>query len=222
MTVSPKLQKGLKRLFSSSILQIIAAVLAIVGLITMIIGLAVAAAGALDSADNVAAGGVIAAGGGMAFTLIAGILVIIAFFLSLAGIINVSKENGNFKIALYGVLAGIVLGIVKTFVSGNPTLSAIIGLLVNVCSIVMFLFTCRGIQEVGEKLRRDDIAGKYNTIVMFYCLAALLQFIGGFLGTQSIGYTFNLIGQVCSIISYFRYMGYLRRAIKALEGIPTM
>ena len=42
MTVAPKLQKGLKRLFSSSILRIIASVLLVISLIVMIGGLAVA------------------------------------------------------------------------------------------------------------------------------------------------------------------------------------
>lgn len=222
MTVAPTLQKGLKRLFSSSVLRIIAAVLFVISLITMIGGLAVAGAGAVSSADEYATGGLIAAGSGALLTIIAGILIVIAFILSLVGIINVSKENGEFKIALYAVLAGIVLSIVSGFFSGSATtVSAIITLLVNICDIVMFLYTCKGIQAVGEKLGRDDITGKYNTIVIFYCLAAVLMCVGGFLGTASIGYIFNLVGRVCSIISYFMYMGYLRRASKALEGVPT-
>lgn len=222
MTVAPKLQKGLKRLFSSSILRIIASVLLVISLIVMIGGLAVAGGGALASTDEYVTGGLIAAGSGAILTLVAGILVVIAFILSLVGIINVSKENGKFKIALYAVLAGIVLSIVNGFFANSATIvPTILTLLVNICDIVMFLFTCKGIQEVGEKLGRDDIAGKYNSIVIFYCLAAVLRCIGGALGLEAIGYTFNLIGVVCSIIAYFMYMGYLRKAIKALEGVPT-
>ena len=221
MTVAPKLQKGLKRLFSSSVLQIIASILAIVGLIAMISGLAVAAGGALSSADGYTKGGLLAAGGGLIFEAVAGILVVIAFFLSLVGIINVSKENDKFKIALYAVLAGIVLSIVSVFFTGNPTVSTILSLLVNISSIVMFLFTCGGIKELGDKLGRDDFPNRYNNIVIFYCLAAGLIFVGQLLGTQSIGYTINLVGQVCSIISYFMYLGYLRKAIHALEGVAT-
>ena len=214
MTVAPTLQKGLKRLFSASLLRIIAIILAIIGLITMIGG----AAAALGSGSS---GGGLVAGGGAILTVISGILIIIAFFLSLVGIINVSKENNSFKIALYAVLAGIVLSIVKIFVTSGSTLSTVLDLLVNIANILMFLFTCKGIRDVGDKLGRDDIAGKYNTIMVFYCLAAVLQCAGGFLGLQTIGIIVSIIGYVCSIISYFMYMGYLSRASKALEGVAT-
>ena len=219
MTVAPTLQKGLKRLFSASLLRIIAIILAVVGLITMIGGAAVAISNAMTSGGSSVGG--IAAGGGAILTIISGILIIIAFFLSLVGVINVSKENNSFKVALYAVLAGIVLSIVKLFVSSGSTLSTVLDLLVNISDILMFLFTCKGIKDVGEKLRRDDIAGKYNTIMVFYCLAAVLQCAGGFLGLQTIGIIVSIIGYVCSIISYFMYMGYLSRASKALEGVPT-
>ena len=259
MTVAPTLQKGLKRLFSSSILRIIAAVLVVVSLITMIAGLAIilSAAGeevaseitqmledaakgnvtalsdqleteiANELNSNDAAASTVVTGAsvfliGLTLPVIAGILIIIAFFLSLVGVINVSKENNMFKVALYAVLAGIVLSVVSVFVGkGNATVSTILTLLINIADIFMFLYTCKGVEVVGEKLGRDDITGKYNTIVIFYCLAAVLMCIGGFLGTASIGYTIQLIGRVCSIISFFMYLGYLRRAIKAVEGVPT-
>ena len=218
MTVAPTLQKGLKRLFSSSLLRIIAIILAVIGLVTMIGGAAVALGNAITDGSS---GGGLVAGGGAILTIISGILIIIAFFLSLVGVINVSKENNSFKIALYAVLAGIVLSIVSVFFTGNPTVSTILSLLVNISSIVMFLFTCGGIKELGNKLGRDDFPNRYNNIVIFYCLAAGLIFVGQLLGTQSIGYTINLVGQVCSIISYFMYLGYLRKGIHALEGVAT-
>ena len=217
MTVAPTLQKGLKRLFSSSALQIIAIALMIIGLIITIIGLGAALATAGSTGSLVAAGG-----GAILMTIIAPILVIIAAILSLVGIINVSKENSKFKTALYAVLANIVLVIIAMFVGQNPTVATIIDLLANICNIVMFLFICGGIYAVGEKLGRTDFLGRYNTIVIFYALGAVLALVGGFMNPLStIAYVLQIIGQICSFISYILYMGYLRKAIKAVEGVPT-
>lgn len=211
MTVAPTLQKGLKRLFSSAVLRIIASVLAIVGLIVTIIGGVAAFTGS-------EAGG-IAALAGIIVTIISPILVIIAAILSLVGIINVSKENGKFKTALYAVLANIVLVIIAMFLGQNPTVATIINLLANICNIVMFVFICSGIYAVGEKLGRTDFLGQYNAIIIFYVLSAVFALIGGFV--LSLYSVFSIISSICSFISYILYMGYLRKAIHAVDGVPT-
>ena len=217
MTVAPTLQKGLKRLFSSAVLEIVAAILVIIGLITTVIGLAAALA------TGGSTGSLIAAGVGPILILISGILVIIAAILSLVGIINVSKENNRFKTALYAVLIGLVVSIINSIVGqGNATVSAILKLVVDICNIVMFLFVCVGIRDVGEKIGRADFLGKYNAIVIFYALAALLSLVGGFMNPlTSIPYIFQILGSVCSIISFILYMGYLRKAIHAVDGVPV-
>lgn len=216
MTVAPTLQKGLKRLYSSSVLQIIAALLAIVGAIAVIIGLV----SAVSSSD--ATGGLVAAGIGGILAIISPILVIIAAILSLVGIINVSRENIRFKIALYAVLANIVLTIINIFVSRSSTVAGtVITLLAAICNVVMFLYVCNGIKELGRKLGRSELQSGYNAVVIFYLLSAILSFIGGFLALTVIGYVLQLIGSLCSLIAFFLYMGYLNKAIKAVQGVPT-
>ena len=216
MTVAPTLQKGLKRLYSSSVLQIIAALLAIVGAIAVIIGLV----SAVSSSD--ATGGLVAAGIGGILAIVSPILVIIAAILSLVGIINVSRENLRFKIALYAVLANIVLTIINIFVSRSSAVAgAVITLLAAICNVVMFLYVCNGIKEVGRKLGRNELLSGYNAVVIFYLLSAILSFIGGFLALTVIGYVLQLIGSLCSLIAFFLYMGYLRKAINAVAGVPT-
>ena len=220
MTVAPTLQKGLKRLFSSAVLEVIAAILVIVGLIAMIAGLAAAVADGLSGGTGT--GGLAAAGIGGILTLVAGILVIIAAILSLIGIINTSKENNKFKTALYAVLIGLVLSIVSAIVGqSNPTISSSLNLLVSICNVVMFLGVCSGVNEVGEKLGRSDFLGKYNTIVILYGLSALLSFIGGLMALSTIGYVLRIVGSLCSLISFIMYMGYLRKAIHAVDGVPV-
>ena len=216
MTVAPTLQKGLKRLFSSSVLQIIASLLAIIGLITAIVGLVGAAAG------SGATGGLVAAGIGGFFMIVSPILVVIAAILSLVGIINVSRENLRFKIALYAVLANIVLTIINIFVSRSSAVAGtVITLLAAICNVVMFLYVCNGIKELGRKLGRSELQSGYNAVVIFYLLSAILSFIGGFLALTVIGYVLQLIGSLCSLIAFFLYMGYLNKAIKAVQGVPT-
>lgn len=259
MTVAPKLQKGLKRLHSSAVLRIIAALLLVVFVIAMLVGLFVivgavggealtgqltdlftaAASGNYTSlneqidiivnsntiTEEAAAGitsGAIIFVVGAVMAIAAPILVIIALIMSLVGVVNVSKENGRFKVALYAVLAGIILSIVSSTVARNdPQTATIITLASNIIDIVMFLFICDGIRVLGDKLGRSDFFGKYTALVAFYALAAILKCAGGFMGVSTIAYVLQLIGNICSIISFIMYMSYLRKAIKAVEGVPT-
>lgn len=259
MTVTPKLQKGLKRLFSSSVMRIIAALLLVASVIAMLVGLFVvtdavggdeltdelarmftAAAsgdyaalnesveiiGDIDdlsgaAADAVASGAVILVAG-VFIALAAGILIIIAWIMSLVGVVNVSKENSKFKVALYAVLAGIALSILSGIISkGDLTTTTIFSALSSLADITMFLFICDGVRVLGEKLAHSDFLGKYNTIVVIYALAAVLKCVGGFLGVTTVGYILQLIGNVCSIVSFILYLSYLRKAIKAVEGVPV-
>lgn len=259
MTVAPKLQKGLKRLYSSSILRIIAALLLVATVIAMLVGLFVIVGSVggdaltdelvemFDAAyrgdytslnemieiietsdtisDEVAAGvtaGAVILVAGVFMALAAPILILIAWILSLVGVVNVSKENGRFKVALLAVLAGIVLSIVSgTIARSDPQLNTIFTLLSNVIDIVMFLFICDGIRVLGDKLGRSDFFGKYTALLAFYAIAAIVKCAGGFMGVSTVAYVLQLIGNICSIISFVMYMGYLRKAIKAVQGVPT-
>lgn len=257
MTVAPKLQKGLKRLFSASVLRIIAVILVVASVIAMLVGLfvflqaaggdeltdevadmfAAAAngdynalnrqininAGNLDDASAAAAtGGAIAMVAGAVLVLVSGILIIIAWIMNLVGIINVSKENSRFKIALYALLASIAFGIIGGIVAnGNAMITDIFTLVSRVADIVMFLFVCDGIRVLGEKLGRSDFLGKYNAVLLLYALASILDFVGRRFGTSTIGYVVQIVGNLSFLVAFVLYMSYLRKAVKAVEGVPV-
>lgn len=259
MTVTPKLQKGLKRLFSASVLRIIAAVLVVASVIAMLIGLFVftgavggdeltdeladvftaAASGNYDALnrqieiignvsdlDDAAAaavtGGAVTLVAGLFMLLASGVLIIIAWIMSLVGVINVSKENSRFKIALYALLGSIACGIIGGIVAnGNATITDIFTLVSRVADIVMFLFICDGIRMLGEKLGRSDFLGKYNAILFLYAFASILDFVGRRFGASTLGYVIQIVGNFCFIVAFILYMTYLRKAIKAVEGVPV-
>lgn len=219
MTVAPSLLTGLKRLYTSTVLQLVGYGIIILGLIVII----AAGAGAITSSSysqlRGAAGGAII---GIILIVIAAIVVLIGIIFNIIGVITVSKENEKFKIAFYAVLTYLVcliLSLLITFNGGNSTLASILSTLSSVANAVVFVFVCTGIKEVGTKLGFADFLGSYNGVVITYLIGVGLSFIGGLISSGASLVLMGL-GVICSIVAFFLYMGYLRKAIRAVSGAP--
>ena len=176
-----------------------------------------------DAAASTAMGGIITFFAGTVLLSVAvGLLPFIATILVWVGIANISRENLRFKIALFAVLARIVLIIVKGFAAGNSlTLSTVLTLLANICDIAMFLYVCGGIRELGGKLGYSELLGKYHRIVIFYVLTALFECAGSILGASTASMVFRVLGSASSFIAYRLYLRALRKGFDAVEGVPA-
>ena len=176
-----------------------------------------------DTAGSGAVAGVICLLVGLFLLPVAiGVVPFVATILVWLGIGNISKENFRFRIALFAVLARIVLSLVNSFVANSgSTSSTILVLLANVSDTVMFLYICGGIREVGGKLGYSELLGKYLRIVIFYVLTALFVCVGSILGVGTAGYIFRVLGYISSFIAYRLYLRALRKGLDAVKDVPA-
>ena len=228
VTVAPSLHAGLKRLFTSTVLQLIAygiLVIAVIVSISSIINLITSSSlyyygYGLSRADL---GGMV---GGVIFAIIAVIVLLVGAIFNIIGVISISGENAKFKIAFYALLADLALMLIAfiiIFSGGSYTAYTIFSTLGSVANAVMFVYVCGGIRDVGAKLGFLNFLGTYNGLVTVYLISVGFSFIGGLLVNSSpgVGLVLTSIGGICAIVSFFMYMGYLRKGIKAVEGVPT-
>lgn len=191
----PNAAKGVKKIFAAEIIEIIAAVLSI---IAIIIGLAGVAAGAGGSEE----GALVGVGSAGVIILISLILLIVAFILSLVGIVNASKDEPAFKIALYGVIASIVISLVRSIFSSAATLVSICDILLKVAQIAVTVFIIQGIINLATKLNNEKVAGKGKTllyiIVCVYVLSALTTIVSAIFGAGSVAA--NILGIVSEVL----------------------
>lgn len=227
MAVTPSLLTGLKRLFTSTVLQlvgygimILAVIISISSIFDMIDAFAYSRYGP-DVGDII--GGM---AGGLIFIIIALIVLLISVIFNIIGVITVSKENEKFKIGFYallGYLGCAILSWIILFNSLNTTVYSLFSTLSSVAYAVMFVYVCGGIKEVGSKLGFLDFLGSYNGVVITYLISVGLNFLGGLLLNSSPGLSVLMmfVGWICSIVAFFLYMGYLRKAIRAVSGTPA-
>lgn len=221
-TVSPSLLTGLKRLFTSTVLQLVSYGILIIAVIISISSIF----DILDSFNSrygPDVGDIIGGlAGGLIFLIIAGIVMLISIIFNIIGVITVSKENEKFKIAFYALLAYLaclVLSWIVLFNSLNTTAYSLFSTLSSVANAVMFVFVCNGIKEVGAKLGFADFLGSYNGVIITYLIGVGLSFIGGLINSGASLVLMGL-GGICSIVAFFLYMGFLRKGIRAVSGAP--
>ena len=109
----PNAAKGIKKIFSSVILDIIGGV----GLvISALVVLAVAAM--LESGDeSLGITGMIA----VITMAVSGVLTLLAAVLSVVGMAQASKDEGSFKIAIFVLIAAVVTGVLSIFFTGTSS-----------------------------------------------------------------------------------------------------
>lgn len=173
-----------------------------------------------DAAVSAAKGGVIAFLAGMVLLPFAiGVLPFIATILVWVGIVNISRENFKFRIALFAVLARIVLSLANGFAANrDSTLSTVLLLMASISDIMMFLYVCDGIRDLGRKLGYSELLGKYHRIVIFYVLNALFLCVGSILGINTAAYIFQALGYISSFIAYRLYVRALRKGLDAVAS----
>ena len=212
----PNAAKGIKRIFTAEILALIAAILVIVGIVLGVVGIAAAAA---DSTGGTIAG----LGGAGVLLLISGILAIIAAVLELVGIINASKDEAAFKIALYAIIAGVVISIVSTIFSSTAAVVSICDILSKIAKIVVTVFIIQGVINLAKKVNNDAVAKKGNTllyiITCIYILSAIASIVvatfGGYAASVIAG-VIAIVAAVLEVVQYVLFLVLLSQAKKML------
>ena len=211
----PNAAKGVKKIFTAEILNLIGTIVMVIAAIVGAIGVA-GAAGA-QSSDGKA----LALGGGIMVALI-----FIAVYMILVGIINASKDETNFKSALIFLIVGIVTTILVAVFRNNPVVYSMLLSLGDLMKVFVNIFVIAGGVKLADRMNRGDVSTKGTNVLKLIIVVAILSliaslissFMGGMVASVTAAVLF-IVGLVLNIIKYFMYLSFLSRLKKSLaEG----
>lgn len=217
----PNAAKGMKKIYTSEILKLIATIFLIAAVIMIVIAVAGGQVG-----DNIgtalAGGGLIGAG---VCAIVWMVLVIIGSILKLVGIINASHDEESFKSALIFWIIGAVAMIVSSILIANNTNMA--GSLLNTFSellqLFITIFVIAGGVKLADRLNRGDVSAKgtnvLKLIIVVNILSLIAQLVSTFMGgivTSVVAGVIFLVALLLEVIQYFMYLSFLSKAKKML------
>ena len=212
----PNAAKGVKRIFTAEILKLIATVLMIIAIMAMIVTLAAAQ---IDSE-----GGTIAAGiSTVIFIIAATVIALIGGIMALVGIINASKDENSFKVALVAVIVSLCSAIVAGIFSNNATVMGICRIVQNLMSIITTVFVITGVSNLAVKVGNSEVAqqGKnlLKIIVAVYVLSLIANILALVFGGMFASITAGVIAVVAlllELVAYILYLSLLNKGKKML------
>ena len=206
----PNAFNGVKKLFTSEILALIA------GICTVI-----AAIGALAIVGGSDAGGILL----IIFALAALVLAIIGYIMMLIGLKRAGHDENRFNQAFIVAIAVLVLSAVSSIFTsagvGGGIPSAIMDFVKKVGDVVIAILVINGVQNLASKLDNDQILKKGNTLLIILAivngLAAITSLISAFCGgsiASKVGGVFSLISGILSIVYYILFIIFLAKSKK--------
>lgn len=222
----PNAYQGVKKVFSSKILDIIAAVCIFIAGIAAV----VAAAGTQAEDFGVAA---LAAGGGLLVAVIfltaSVVLTIISEILKLVGLkkasADESKFNSAFVMAIFVLIITVVSAILSTINGGRNFFDDLATGIAGILNIAMMIYVSQGITSLAEQLGNEKIAGTGRTVVTLYSVILLIGILvrtaSGFMildpNLAIASGILMIISAILSAIAYVIYVIFLGRAKKMLS-----
>ena len=215
----PNAHNGVKKIYFAELLSLFASIVLVVSAIVMLIGMGVMEEG-------------VASSGMEAVTVVALILVLcsfaallVAFVFNLIGIIKASSDEDQFRSALIFTIIGMVVSAIPSFFPNQPVVSSAMNTITPIVQMLITIFVIQGIINLALKLGNNELAQKGNSVLTMTLLAFLLSAIASLIATifqaneamEIAAAVVALIGLILSIVAYFIYLGYLKKAVKMLE-----
>ena len=216
----PNAYEGIKKIFTSEILNIISAFCLVIAAGASAVALAgVISAGDVDSMNSAqtaaAAGGGIAAG---IFGIAGAVIGVIAFILMLVGLNKARKDDPNFNIAFMFVFIGILCTIIGAFIPG--VIGSIFKSIGSVSNLIITIYIILGIRSLAIQLGDSAVEQKTRTmfgiLVAVYCLAIIASIISLF--AVSVASIIALVSVVLNLIGYIIFLVLLAQAKKMLAA----
>ena len=212
----PNAYAGVKKIFTAEILSLIAAVCST-------IALALTATTLIAAASDNETGTLASIGGLAVFGVAVIVLAIIAFILQLVGTINGSKDESAFRIAMFLIIAGIVISGASSFFSNNATAKSILTILSDAVSLGVTVYIIQAIKNLAERLTNSEMMAKgdniFKIILIIYALIIIARIITLiFQNTAGVvaAVVFIVIAGILEVVQYVLYLMYLAKAKKML------
>ena len=174
----PNAAKGLKKIFIAEVLSILAALLGIcmLALMTAIRSVSVVGSGEAVSAGMQAAGIVIPF---LVYRIGTVLLLLVGFFISIAGIIQASKDEASFRNALWAELLGLALSIAAAILQNSGSQAAgWLSAASTVVSLLVHLLVLDGVCRLAGALGKTEIMAMGSRCRIYLLCAMLLSAAG--------------------------------------------
>ena len=217
----PNAYAGVKKIFTSEVLSIIAAICLLVALI---LGIVAAGSGAnalineSGSAANATLGSLI---GAVVLIAAFGVLTIIAYILQIVGISKAAKDEPAFKTALIFVIIGAACAVAYAFTKNNSDaaiVASISSTLQRVSNLGVSVYIIQGIRNLADRLNNGAISAKGGTIfkliLVFYGIIIIANIVAIF--SVTIAAILGIVSAVLDLIVYIIFIGLLSNAKKML------
>ena len=217
----PNAAKGIKKIFSAEIFNLIAIVAFGVA---MVLGIIIAYG--KEEGNEVALG--VSSIGFLVCLAGAAVLAVLALIFKLVGVIQSSKDEPAFKLVLYFVVFGLivcaVLAIIGIFFPDNPFLYNLTDSISAVISFICLLLIILGVGSLGTKLGNEELVlrsgGQFKLIIWIGILSLFARFFGIFAVAsyfaQWLVITLAAIAVFLNVVQYILYLVLLAKAKKAL------
>lgn len=213
----PNAAKGIKKIFTSEILALIAVIAAGIASILAITLYA-------SVKTNAEAGAAVSGIGFIILAAGASVLTIIALILKIVGVVQTSKDEDSFKMIIYLTIFTLVVALIAGFFSRTTFLYRLIYTISNIGGFVTTLLVILGIGNLGAQVGNEEVVDKcsnqFKLILWIGIVSLLASFFSIFLPTvaaQGIIIALAVVGIVLEIVQYVLYLSLLSKAKKMLN-----
>ena len=205
-------RKGLGKVFTGEILQIIAAIL-------LCISAGIGAISAMAGSE----GGLVVAGIGFVLVLVVGsIFEIIAFILNLVGLSQAGKDSSKIKtaftVSIISLLLIIVFSILSTVFAQYSWIQTIGNLVQEILALVIVYMVLMGAAELNSALadKANSTWKIYLIVVILGIVASIVVLVFGMLNMVTVAgvayIVITVVDYILSIIGYIMFLTFLARA----------
>lgn len=214
----PYAHKGVKKIFTAEILNIIVVIFLICSAVVALVSAAMP-----ESSDE----GLAAAALVTLLSLISTLaLAAVAFIIYLVGIIQAKRDERYFYNALVFVILPLIASIFAAIFSQNKYVQDISDMVRNISEVIAMVMIISGIRELAAKLDRNDMVNSANIafriIVGVYgmlIIARIIEFVFDFWPDMvSLAGIISLTASLINVFAHFYYLVYLGRAVKMLKA----
>ena len=219
--------KGIKKVFASEILSLIAGFIAIVAAVIGLTSLSVIEDAGY--AGELATGAIATAGIAGILAIVTSVLLIIALIFKLVGLGQAGKDNGSIKsaftVAIFVLVLTVVTAALRVFMQ-NSVVDDVVDLVTRICTIVVIFLVVAGIRDFAEEIGDSKMAAKASSITWIiaipYFLGGVAVLAQGVFGDNPESASFagilGITGAILSVIGSLLYLIYLGQAKKMLRN----
>ena len=213
----PHAAKGISKIFTAEILQLISLVTGVVALLMGIVS-----AGTLQNAATAAAGvsGIIF----IIFAAATGVLSIIYLIFMIIGTIQCAKDEASFKMIIYLTIVNVVIALVAAIFPGNYFLASLAATTSDVVSFVCSLLVILGVGSMAAQLGNEELMERcsriFKIILAIGVMSLLARFFMLFWGSvfaQALVFALAVLSIFLGFFQYFLYISMLAKAKKMLN-----